>query len=290
MLPGWWIGENDGRTDVPFVTVERWDKELRDAGFSGTDAVLLDDEPPYHYCANMTSTLVTPVAETKSLTFLYREKDEFARQVASILERDGFLIQWSKLGDKEQYIEGQDVISTIDLEGPYFSDISREDYTEFMDFLSSLKAGVLWLTRQVQVGCTDPRYGLVIGLARTIRVELSIDFWTAELQSLNFADAVAVTNIARKFCGRSLIGLSLDYHRLDSEYSVRDGTVHIGRYHWISMHKELESQLQDDDPKQMVVGQFGLLDSLHWVQRESTVLRNDEVEVAIRCVGLNFRV
>jgi SAM-dependent methyltransferase len=65
---GFWAGIPDGRTDTPFMTLETWDKNLRAAGFSGTELVL--DDYPYPY--NTTSTIVStflgapsPALETK---------------------------------------------------------------------------------------------------------------------------------------------------------------------------------------------------------------------------------
>lgn len=38
-LPGWWIGENDGRVLSPCITPAEWDTVLRKTGFSGADSV-----------------------------------------------------------------------------------------------------------------------------------------------------------------------------------------------------------------------------------------------------------
>ena len=48
---GWWLGEADGRPNEPYVSVERWDQELRNAGFTGVDTTVFDAERPYQYCA-----------------------------------------------------------------------------------------------------------------------------------------------------------------------------------------------------------------------------------------------
>jgi hypothetical protein len=127
---------------------------------------------------------------------------------------------------------------------------------------------------------------LVIGLARTIRSELSLDFATLELQNLDSATADATLAVFRKFQGRSP---SADYN-VEPEFAVHDGVIHTGRYHWISASDELEQVLQDHDPKRLTIGRYGLIDSLLWVQHESTALPADVVEMDIRCVGLNFRV
>lgn len=36
-LPGWWVGENDGRYGGPSITLDQWHKMLRETGFSGIE-------------------------------------------------------------------------------------------------------------------------------------------------------------------------------------------------------------------------------------------------------------
>ncbi|KAK5996225.1 Highly reducing polyketide synthase gloL [Cladobotryum mycophilum] len=285
MLSGWWLGENDGRADQAIVSIDRWDRELRAAGFCGVEAAVADDDDLHKSMAHIISVVPTPDTSAKEITFLYNEeKHQFARELATVLEQDGAKVHWRKIGDRE-YVEGQDIISTIELEQPYFQDISEEDFANFMACVSQLKGGLLWLTRAAQIFCTNPTYGLVLGFARTVRVEASLDFWTAELQNLDSLTVNAAASITRRFLRRPL-GAG---RGVDCEFSVHDGTIQIGRYDWSSMATELESQFQDDDPRQLVVGQPGMLDSLHWVQHASPPLQADEVEVSIRCTGLNFR-
>jgi hypothetical protein len=182
---------------------------------------------------------------------------------------------------------GHNVISTIELESPFFHDMSEGDYTNFFSFLSKLKQGVVWLTRAAQIECSNPGYGMALGLARTIRAELSLRCWTVELANLHnhVRESNAVIAIFRKF-----VNSSLTDGPVDCEYSVLDGQVHTGRYHWSHLPSELKPILKQDDPKELSIGQFGMLQSLHWVHQRSVELEPDEVEIDIRCVGVNFKV
>lgn len=61
---GYWAGIPDGRVDAPFMSLDKWDENLRAVGFSGTELVL-DDFPHPH---NTTSVIVStfngsPVSE-----------------------------------------------------------------------------------------------------------------------------------------------------------------------------------------------------------------------------------
>ncbi|KAK5987506.1 Highly reducing polyketide synthase gloL [Cladobotryum mycophilum] len=286
-FPGWWIGENDDRVDSPLVSIDRWNKELQGAGFCGAESVFLDDEMFFHTNAVIVSRVVAPVVHAGAVTLLYKEKrHEFAHEIAAILEQRGTKVHWSEITNQE-HIEGQDIISTIDLEAPFFHLMPEEDYKTFMNHLSKLNDGILWLTRSCQVNCTDPRYAVVLGLARTIRQEHSIGISTVELESLDSTAAGVVTKLFEKFHNRPR---GVDKGRsIDHEFVVRDGTVHVGRFDWFPMSAELEMELQDDDPKRLTIGNIGSFDSIHWVHHERSLVQANEIEVNIRCVGLNFR-
>ncbi|PHH62725.1 hypothetical protein CDD81_6713 [Ophiocordyceps australis] len=248
-LPGWWL-------------------ELGEAGFSVSEAVTLDDEMPYQMNGIWIATAVDRC------------------------EMQGIEVEWRSIRDAHlvPYQDADTYISTVDLDGPYFHDVSPTDYKAFMDYLSTLGTGtgILWLTRPCQVECTDPRYGLVIGLARTIRTELSLDFATVELGNLDSATADAVFSVWNKFYNRSLyVTENFDY---ESEYVIdHDGLIYIGRYDWFSIADELETVPSSHVPLRLTAKQPRLIDSLSWVQHELEEVGADQVEVEIHCTGLNFR-
>ncbi len=43
---GWWLGEDDGRPHEPYIRVDRWDEELRAAGFSGVETAVYEMSSP----------------------------------------------------------------------------------------------------------------------------------------------------------------------------------------------------------------------------------------------------
>jgi SAM-dependent methyltransferase len=288
-LPGWWVGDEDGRPDEPYISVKQWDEKLREAGFSGVDTAVTDDDFPYWMCAHITSRAITNAGSPKpeAVVFLYKDyKVDFAQELASMFQADGVDVHWQCIRDGGADRTVKHVISTIDLEGPFFHDISEGDYKSFISYLSSPEGrGLLWLTRPAQIRCSDPRYGVVNGLSRTIRVELLVDFWTVELEDLTTASAKAASAISRQFWAREPLK-----HGVDAEFWVgQEGTVHVGRYHWTSLPSALEPDLPKTDPKQLMIGQYGMLDSLGWVQQGQRFVGSDEVELDVRCVGLNFK-
>ena len=79
ILPGWWLGEHDGRPVEPYVSADRWSQELRLAGFGDIDSIAHDG----HLLNNI---IVRPAREDppKRLTILSRNfsgehMDDFIR-------------------------------------------------------------------------------------------------------------------------------------------------------------------------------------------------------------------
>lgn len=272
------------------MSPKRWNEELEATGFSGTDVVVLDDDSPYQLNAYIASTAVQPiesVASAADVTLLYAAfKHEFACQLAARLTQDGTRVHWSQIGAKD-HVVGRHVISTIDLESPYLHDITKADYDALLAYVTTTKSDMLWLTRAAQIQSLDPRYGLTIGFARTIRTELALRFSTLELQNLD-SGAVEATIAVFLKCQRYSASADFD---AEPEFVLHNGIVHIGRYR--SIRPRDESQVLSSSKgrsRRLVIGQYGLIDSLRWVQDQPPMLEAHEVELDVRAVGLNFRV
>ncbi|KAK5991583.1 Highly reducing polyketide synthase gloL [Cladobotryum mycophilum] len=283
----WSLDDNESHIEEPLACGEQWDLEFRNAGFSGAEAAVLDDEQQYSLMINIVSTAKGTSKVATAVTFLYHKKrSEAALQLAAVFEQKGIAVDWSEINSREQ-IPNQDVISTLDLEAPFFRDIKQEGYADLMNYLSYYEGDLLWLTGASQVHCKDPHFGLILGISRSVRLQASRDIWTTELMCVDSTTAAAVLDIFQKFHNRPPL---LSDQCVDKELAVHNGIIHVPRYHWISVPEEVAPRVEKDDgPKQMTVGQYGAIDSLHWVQHSSTALQPDEVEISIRCAGVNFR-
>jgi SAM-dependent methyltransferase len=287
ILSGWWLGVDDNRSDEPFVSPERWDRELRQAGFSGLEAaVVLDDEAPYQLNATMVTTIAPEILPAKMVTLLHdddygTEKCEIEQQFIS----SGYTVSHCTL--LQDVPEGQDVVALLDLTEPFLNNISEDRLSTFQRYLAaSQNVGTLWVTKSTHTTCNDPRYGLILGMARTIRSELSQDFATLEVDELDTTSRVALVRVYEKFQRRHKNNtLGPEY-----EYVLRKGVVHTGRYHWLSATDHLACVAEPNAPKKLQIGKLGLLDTLFWTTSEARELVEDEVEVAVSCVGLNFKV
>lgn len=247
--------------------------------------VVYDNDIPYHLNLNILATPTRPVGSTKSVTVLCGSKDNFfAQQLESYLGTEGLAVKICALG--EGLPVGQDIISILDFEKPFFDDITASNFEYFKRLTLNLQsAGMLWVTMPSQIGCDDPRCAMALGMARTIRSELAIDFATLEVDEISSNTWVAVLQVLRKFQRRNKNG-DVDP---DFEFVLSNGKVHIGRFHPMSVSKEL-STASKGNTKRLGIGTFGLLETLHWIQGNSRCLTGDEVEIETRAVGLNFRV
>ena len=281
IFPGWWLGEEDNRLVEPYVNSERWNTDLKSAGFEGIDVVA-----DGHLLNNI---IARPAREQKSnrITILLRDQlSQSSEQLIQQLRERGYELDCCTLDQIPRL--GQDIISILDIEAPFLYSASEKDFSAFKSFVSRIQdAGVLWVTGAAQIGCHNPNYSLILGMARIVRAEHLIDFATLELET--FDDAVAwraTADVLHEF-----------QHRVrdsDSdptlEYALSEGRVQVSRYHWVSVSNELMSANNDFYPKRLGISKPGIMNTLGWKQDEPVDLKGDFVEIETWAVGLNFKV
>lgn len=288
---GWWLGKGDGRIYEPYVTVDRWDRELRAAGFTGADTAVYDAEEPYQYCA----VIVTQPKPEKSEVDLRRitllcERPEvgISRLLIRDLEQQGMIVSIATLGQLRS--EDEPIISTLDLESRFFENITRDKFQAFQDQVRQhKKQKLLWLMPPVQVRCIDPRSAQSIGMLRTVRAELGIPYMTLEIDPTEPNFSQLVTCVLKKVCNRE----DIDNLAPDKEFVIDQGTIKIGRYQSFSLEKEVceESRVKSCPVKALEIVKPGLLETLQWIDgARPSDLQHDRVEIQTRAVGLNFRV
>lgn len=285
ILPGWWLGAEDGRPNEPYISAERWDKELRKAGFSGTDSLVYDDDMPYQINVNIISSPAETILYPREVTLLCEpEISPISRHVEAMFTQRGYKVELSALDQMPP--AHQDIVSLVDLTAPFFDKISARNLSAFQSYVGNLKSsGILWVTRSAQVGCKDPRYSQVLGTARTVRSELLVDFATFEMDTVDPSALGSLFDVFSKFQRRTK-ELELDP---DWEYALFEGAIQIPRYHWVSTVEKLAAMSGEELPRRLDVGKSALLQSLRWVQKRPIVLTHDQIEVEPRAVGLNFR-
>lgn len=198
VLPSWWLEEDDGRRDSPGLSAEGWHEELANANFTGVDAVQYDNDESYSMTVTILSTAKAPdinVKERQIGLLHLSEISEWGRELESALSLAGHTVKWYTLYDTPP--PGSDIISLIDLEGPFFDNLLVEEFRLFQSYLPELAGShLLWITRTLQTDCEDPRFSLVLGMAQTIRNELGHKFATLEVDQF---DATAVDSVIKVF-------------------------------------------------------------------------------------------
>lgn len=282
----WWRGVADGRTDEPYINASRWQEKLKVAGFCAPDAVVFDSEE----ASQINGVLVTrpysnpyPTEASKYISLLVRDKTKSYDMVEKVLQEQGYEVTKITLKDVPQ--RNVEIVSIIDLDGPFFENIADEPYHDFQKFLANLKnSGIFWVTKPCHIHVQDPRYAQVIGLARVIRSELLIDFATCEIDDVDAAFSL-VGSAFEKFRTRD----GEDTLSPDFEYAIEKGVINIGRYFPFVMMDGFIMETKNERMK-VVIGTPGRLNTLHWVrQPEIAPLTDHNLEIEVHAVGVNFK-
>ncbi|KAK0370311.1 KR domain-containing protein [Colletotrichum limetticola] len=291
VLPGWWLGAEDQRPDQPHVSPERWEVELRNAGFDGLEDVAYDSDRPNNLLAFMIARPMPAATTARGVTILHDLTSlGFGKTLRDVLTGKGS--PSVTLHDISEGLpsEPRDFISVFDLETPFFDGISPEAFNKFRGLVtqaSNQQARILWLTGSSQLKCFDPRWGQTIGAARSIRNELSLDFATCEVEKINPSSLSAISQVIDKF-QRARYGTrsSSEY-----EYSILDGTVHIPRLYPINIKDELQACRSDpvDLIHDLRIGRYGRLNTLDWLPKAKQPLGGDHVLIEAKAVGMNFK-
>ncbi|KAL3473253.1 hypothetical protein BJX99DRAFT_261561 [Aspergillus californicus] len=287
-LPGWWLGEADGRAMEPIVSPERWDLELRNAGFDGIECVVYDDPNRRdHLGANMISRPVQPAAGFLSVTLLIQECQAGLDSVGLVkqaLSDRGYQIQVCFLGTELPVY--QDVISLVEIEAPFFGEVSSEGFAYLKQVIGQLGSSrLLWVMGSAQIELVDnPVYGLTLGLTRSIRAELSPSVATLEVDKVDQTVTKEIVKVFEKFQDTAS-SVNPDY-----EYVLKDGTVHVGRYHWTQVSKELaRSQDISDCPLRLEMRREGGSKALSWVPYPEGPLGLNDVAIITAYAGASFK-
>ncbi|KAM0212330.1 hypothetical protein ACHAQI_004728 [Fusarium lateritium] len=287
---GWWLGEEDGRPNQPYVPVSRWDEELKAAGYTGVDAVTYDDNEPYRRFAAIVAKKKLGAAISPTSVTLLSENQEIPSvvELATTLEKKGWLVAKRTIG--EDIPQNQHVISCLDLDGNFFEDIPEGKFYAFQKFSRALDSTkVLWLTSPVQVGCSNPASAQTLGVARTLRSELGLNFYTLEVDDSEPRFSTLVSSVFEKVIQDE------DNENLepDKEYVINDGVICVGRYQPFSLLEEAavkSSSARGEMMKKIVIDKPGVLETMTWrILPLPEDLAEDEVEIEVRSSGLNFR-
>jgi hypothetical protein len=278
-LPGWWLGEEDGRILEPYIDPEQWETRLSQAGFDGIQAT--------HHDGQVNATMIAGLKERTNklrVTLLVRDQGSHAegshavRGVLMELESRGYDVDVRRFGQPTP--AGQYVVALLDAAGPFVYGMTEQEYTELNAFIVSASgAGILWVTGLAQLQCTDPNLGMILGLCRTFRKELSVNIATLEVKNYMMAGCRAIADTLSMFMRRD----ANDVTNHDMEWAFVDGKIQVGRYRWISVNDRLITQPSQTGDRRLDIKQRGSLKTLQWQQCQL------ELQRRIDCDGHPWR-
>ncbi|KAI1374459.1 hypothetical protein F4677DRAFT_461487 [Hypoxylon crocopeplum] len=292
---GWWLGEADARPSNPLIPVERWDTELKGAGFAGVDSFVSDDEAPYSQIVTIVSRPeATHAVPAKQVALLCEDEESVvARTLKTSLQTSGWAVTPIRLTSLPP--PDVDIISCLNLESDWFINLTEEAFTNLQTFAKALgQQKVLWLTRPVQIRCEDPRPATFIGIARTLRAEQVPGLCTLEIDATESRFADLVLGVFDKVRTQEDVGTLGP----DREFAIENSRVCIPRYHPFSLTDRLKEgsgaralELSSGNTRTALnVGKTGSMETLHWIDEPLPAeLPSDHVEIESRAVGLNFR-
>ncbi|KAF5239311.1 hypothetical protein FANTH_10014 [Fusarium anthophilum] len=287
VLPAWTLVSEEGQTSGPSPLSDRvtWERELAAAGFGSIETIASTGGDTTQPSPVILARPKPPKEAPKSVTVLTEKPEKLTQQVLALLERDGYAVTHCGLDDSPP--TGQDVLSLLDLEKPFFDRLDEARFQKLQTFVVNLRdAGILWLTSLSQIGCRNPQYAQILGFARTIRSETLAEFATCEIDSFeNEQSMEMITQVLGKFQTRD----TSDELDPDFEWAICDGEVQVGRFHPFALRDELLVS-EPGEKASLDVGTPGRVNSLHWLRGPREVnLGPTDVEVQVHAVGLNFR-
>ena len=326
---GWWLGEEDGRLWAPHVPVKRWDTELRMAGFTGVNTVVLDAEAPLHLCGVIVSATPSPpppppvggeVVELerhdhhgavyrggacgrRRIAILHTDPSApvIARLTSDLASQGHREVVMVRLGDLPP--PDAVVVATLDHEppSPFFDNISADRLGAFQHLCRNYGSKeLLWLMPPTGgIDCPDPRAAQTMGALGVFRNENNLPFFTlgirADEENLTGLVLQTLNTIGKRDDDRSVMA--------DREFLVHGGLVHVARLEPFSLREFEPSVAVAADSaasspgtgtlraKVLEVGEVGVMSSLRWrTQLGQAPPRDGEVAIDVKAVGLNFKV
>ncbi|KAK4215780.1 putative polyketide synthase [Rhypophila decipiens] len=297
-LPGWWLGEADGRSQEPYIPTDRWTAELADAGFCLSEMTAVHDHAMPSMRAICT-IIATPSADVftwpghDTVQILSRDPNgQIASDMSTTFQEQGLSVEFINLNNA--YDPTKPILSILDLEGlSVLENMTAAQYQQLQAFFSNLSGAsesnnttrdvkgsqfLLWLTRPCQVHCeSTPQYATILGLLRVLRSELGTALVSLEMDEWTSSKARDVIWQVYSKLGRTTSAEPM----IVCAVSVGQ---ELARGHHTSDLRDTRLRVE--------MGRKGILNSMQWVERPR--LRAEDldplaVSIEVKAVGMNFK-
>jgi acyl transferase domain-containing protein/NADPH:quinone reductase-like Zn-dependent oxidoreductase len=304
-LSGWWLGEEEGRSESPLLTTAKWNSLLTENGFSGIDIEMGDFAPTEgQELSVMISTANPEVSEppAEPVQVLCGDAEEsIFNELSGLLNLDNDQVQLKKVSLADIEPSNSTCIVLLEALGPFLASCTQESWDKLTALFSSARE-ILWVTKGAEVESKEPHQAMISGLSRTIRSENhSLKFVTVDLESQTSTSDVAkqIATIYRGSFGPHAIQDRL----ADLEFAVRDGKIlvprlvedyKLDRYVQDSVskyHPRSEHVAQGGRALGLKINSPGSLDTFYWAdsERHSKAPLAHEVRVELQYAALNFK-
>ncbi|KAI0019183.1 hypothetical protein F4780DRAFT_771382 [Xylariomycetidae sp. FL0641] len=306
LLPGWWLGRESYRQLSPLVPEERWDENLKAAGFSGTDLILRDRESDScHLFSVITSTALNrQPSPSQSQPEIPGVDDQLvlANELGESLSSSRILSLQQV--PKSQFTEEDILVSLLEIRQPMLSTISDERFEQVKALLKK-STNLLWATSAHEQSSDYPHFDAMKGLLRTVRAESSEKrIVTLAIEGNRELATYAIAGYIRRVLGASMSPPSQSSLQPDSpeiEYIVRNDYLMCGRLvenipfddrvQAMISPKLRHEPLGPGSHLRLSIGTVGMLDTLQFREEEtsSQELGPEEVEVEAKTWAVSPR-
>ncbi|KAM3536862.1 hypothetical protein ARSEF1564_010215, partial [Beauveria bassiana] len=311
MLPGWWFGQEQERQQSPNLSIEMWNRTLKQSGFcDGIDMEVHDCESEELYSLSVILATASKTQDTCNTTesndhvIIVRPNFEVLAPASCTQKLHNAIKQRLQVG-----------VSTISMEDATSESVSGSDKTVYVFLGEHQRAviadqafteqqfkaiqkmckdskAVLWVTRGAAYLVEDPKSSLCVGLLRSLRLEytekrlISLDLDSGA----NTLDSRSVANITKILANilktdETILG---EKQVADYEFVERDAPLSSTL---AVTSKNSESSHQSDRPLKMIIGRKGLASSFTWIDLvfEEFDDGGEDIEIFTRAYGLNLR-
>ncbi|KAI0378207.1 putative polyketide synthase [Hypomontagnella monticulosa] len=241
LFPGWWFGVEDGRVLSPSISIDDWDKLLKENGFSGVDIVRdLGREGAFHYgwiistaTEDESPPVVSPAPNGPKITIVVDENCPQQHILA-----DAMLLPLNELGVElavssiEAFTSTQETntskfnIFLADYGCSYLKLVNEKGWEQLKTLVRRSRS-LLWVSSDGgQNG--SPDQGMLDGLARTLRVEYyELHLVTLALEYRNSSDleksVLHLTDIVQEMLSKT------PHSNYEQDYVEIGGRLHTKR-------------------------------------------------------------
>ncbi|KAF5671222.1 beta-ketoacyl synthase domain-containing protein [Fusarium heterosporum] len=255
-LPGWWLGQEEGRINHPTISIDEWEVILRRQGFSGVDIQCrdLEDENRYTFSVFTTQALDDRV-QTLRDPLLMGPSHILAPHIGHmvLIGPESCGPELTRLMDKIENLLcpfsssisvarglrdpslaegtlpiGSVVISILDLQKATFREIDDTNFNALKSVFNN-SSTILWATR----GCRadDPYANIMVGLGRSVMQELAyLNLQFVDLDPTETEDAARLLSnmLLRMLCTEGPEFEDVVWSR-ETETAICDGDLCIPR-------------------------------------------------------------